>query len=140
MVRVLCLVVLISFLVQGAPGAETRKYVPKKDDFTVVCTLFNGKPPDIKEGPPYIPITYDPNIILGARIEGVTFGSSPWQPGTSVQFLVHSPALLLGKYAYSSGHRFALTFSHFHPTTKEDHILFKPDTQYTLQWIEKVND
>ena len=114
---------------------ERSKYVPRPGDFTVVCTLFSGPPPDAKLILPDIPITYDAHIIVGAKVEAVTLGTSPWPPGTALRFLIHSPSLMLGGYGFS-GRRFALTFSHFWPTTKDDLVWFDPSTRYLLRWLE----
>lgn len=70
---------------------ERSKYVPKPGDFSVVCTLFSGPPPGARVTLPAIPITYDAHIIVGARVEAVTLGTSPWPPGTALRFLIHSP-------------------------------------------------
>jgi hypothetical protein len=46
---------------------------------------------------------------------------------------------MLGGYSFS-GQRFALTFSHFRPTTKDDLVWFDPGTRYLLRWLEVAPD
>lgn len=114
------------------------RYVPKRGDFTVVCTLFNSDPPG-RVSLSDIPITYDPMFVVGARVEHVMLGTSPWKVGESVRFLIHSPTLMLGGYQFD-GQRFSMTFSPFRPKTKDDKIWFKPETRYLLRWIEKIDE
>ena len=109
-------------------------YVPKPGDFTVVCTLFKGDPPG-KVSLPDIPITYDPRFVVGARIDEVTLGSSPWKVGAVVRFLIHSPTLMLGGYQFD-GRKVAMTFSPFRPKTKDDEVWFRPETRYLVRWME----
>jgi hypothetical protein len=119
------------------PTPKGHVYARKPGDFVIVCTLFNGPPP----GPPpklkEILITYDPRFVIGARVEEVSFGKSPWPKGETLSFLIHSPALMLGGYAFS-GKRFSLTFSPFVPKSKEDRIWFNPETRQLLRWVEPL--
>ena len=72
------------------------KYKPKPTDFAIVCTLFNGPPKGAKVELPDVPITYDAHFVVGARVERLEFGNSPWVVGTSLNFVIHSPTILLG--------------------------------------------
>lgn len=121
----------------GQSSRARQRNVPKPGDFAVVCTLFNGPPKTGKVELPDIPITYDAHFIIGARVERLDFGTSPWPAGTLVNFVIHSPTLLFG--GPFSGEQFKLTFSPFHPMTREDRIWFAPETRYLLQAIERVN-
>lgn len=114
-----------------------QRYVPKPADFAVVCTLFNGPSKIGKVELPDIPITYDAHFVIGARVERLEFGKSPWPAGTLVNFVTHSPTLLFG--GRFAGDQFRLTLSPFRPTTREDRIWFAPETRYLLQAIERVN-
>jgi hypothetical protein len=78
--------------------------------------LFNGPPTAGIVTLPEVPITYDANFVIWARVERLVFGKSPWPVGTLVNFLIHSPTLLLGR-GFSGG-QFRLTFSPFSPTTR----------------------
>jgi hypothetical protein len=121
------------------PARQVRpKYVPKAGDFAVICSLFMKDPPG-HVNLPDIPITYDPRFLIGARVEQVTLGSSPWKVGESVRFLIHSPTLTLGGYPVD-GQRYVLTFSPFRPKTEDDKVWFKPETKYLLRSIEKAPD
>ena len=115
-------------------GAQRHKYKPTSGDFVVVCTLFNGRAPGATDSTPEEPITYDPRVDIGARVERVVLGKSPWPVGSVVTFVIHSPALMLG--VGFEGKQYSLTFSRFHPTTDSDKVWFRPDTRYLLQWIE----
>jgi hypothetical protein len=126
---------------QSKPRPTARaieKYLAKPGDFTIVCTLFKSDPPG-KVFLADIPITYDPMFLIGARVEEVTFGTSPWKAGTSIRFTIHSPTLLLGGYRFD-GQRYSMTFSPFRPHGKDDEIWFKPETRYLLKWIEKASE
>lgn len=128
-----------ALVVAGPVAAKTGQrgtYKPKSGDFVVVCTLFKGRAPGASASTPKEPITYDPRFDLGARIERVTMGNSPWRVGDLVTFLIHSPSLLLADNY--SGRQFALTFSPFRAKTKSDKVWFKPETRYVLQWVEPV--
>lgn len=116
------------------PQSITR-YQPKAGDFSILCTLFNGPPPGQKNSPSPIPITYDPHFIMGAQLESVTLGTSPWPIGSKVQFLIHSPSLLFGGYGFS-GRRYVLTFSPFMPGTEGELRLYPQPMRYVLRWIE----
>jgi hypothetical protein len=116
------------------PQSITR-YQPMAGDFSILCTLFNGPPPGQKNSPSPIPITYDPRFIIGAQLESVTLGTSPWPMGSTVQFLIHSPSLLFGGYGFS-GRKYVLTFSPFMPGTKDELLLYPQSMRYVLRWIE----
>jgi hypothetical protein len=111
-------------------------YKPTASDFVVVCTLFNGRAPGATASTAKEPITYDPRFEIGARIERVTLGKSPWRPDDRLTFVIHSPSLLLAKDF--SGQQFELTFSPFRPTTESDKVWFLPETRYLLRWIERA--
>lgn len=117
-------------------GPARPKYVRKPNDFAVICTLFNGPPKEGKVTLPNLPITYDANFVIGARVEGIEFGKSPWPAGTLLNFLIHSPTLTFGNRF--DGERFVLTFSPFRPKTASDKIWFAPETEYLLRDIERV--
>ena len=120
-----------------APKTDQRAtYKPKSGDFVAVCTLFKGRAPGASASTPKEPITYDPRFELGARVERVTAGDSPWRVGDLVTFLIHSPSLLLGDNY--SGQQFALTFSPFRARSESDKVWFKPETRYIVQWVERV--
>src|SRR3954468_17111110 len=68
---------------------------PAASDFVVVCTLFKSRAPGATASTPKEPITYDPRFEIGARVERVTLGKSPWRAGDRVTFVIHSPTLLL---------------------------------------------
>ena len=119
-----------------ASGARP-KYIPKPTDFAVVCTLFNGPARGGNVHLPDLPITYDAHVVIGARVERLEFGTSPWPVGTNVNFVIHSPTILFG--SRFSGEQFVLTFSRFRPTSREDQIWFAPETRYLLQAIERVS-
>jgi hypothetical protein len=128
-----------ALVVLSPVAAHTRQrttYKPKPADFVVVCTLFEGRAPGATASTPREPITYDPRFDLGARIERVTLGKSPWRAGDLVTFVIHSPSLLLG-HTYS-GRQFVLTLSPFRPRTDSDKVWFEPGTHYVLQWVEPV--
>jgi hypothetical protein len=139
-----CLLVMVVVLTVATNTSGTAeqathsgpKYIPKPTDFAIVCTLFNGPPKGAEVELPDVPITYDARIVVGARVERLEFGNSPWVVGTSLSFVIHSPTVLLGDRF--SGEQFVLTFSPFRPTTPEDKIWFSPDTKYLLQAIERV--
>ncbi len=133
---VLALILALPGIFGATEPTQRQKYVPKKGDFALECTLFNGDPPGVKGTLQGIPITYDPHIILGAHVESVRFGKSPWNPGANLRFLIHSPSLLFGGYGFS-GHRFVLTFSPFHPGG--DNPLFEPETKFLLKSIDKAS-
>jgi hypothetical protein len=135
-VAVIVTVALLNLSAAAQESSARPKYVPKAGDFMVVCTLYNGPPKGGKVELPEVPITYDANFIIGARVEFVKFGNSPWPVGTLVNFLIHSPTLLLG-WEFS-GKQYTLTFSPFVPTTPEDKVWFAPETRYLLKAIEKV--
>jgi hypothetical protein len=136
--------VLVALLlaVLGASGTAEQasrsqpNYSPKPKDFSVSCRLFNGPLKGAKVELPDLPITYDAHFVIGARVERLEFGKSPWPVGTSLNFVVHSPTRLFG--GQFSGEQFVLTFSPFRPTTREDKIWFSPETQYLLQAIERL--
>jgi hypothetical protein len=129
-------VAAFTVLAVASPVAQRATYKPKSGDFVVVCTLFKGRAPGATAATPQEPITYDPRFEVGARIERVALGNSPWRAGSLVTFFIHSPSLLLrGNY---SGQQFALTFSRFRATTDSDKVWFKPGTRYVLQGIEPV--
>jgi len=111
-------------------------YKPKASDFVVVCTLFKGRAPGATASTTKEPITYEPRFEIGARVERVTLGESPWRAGDRVTFLIHSPTLLLP--SDFAGQEFELTFSRFRPTTESDKVWFEPETRYLLQWIERA--
>src|SRR5262245_4474026 len=111
-------------------------YKPTATDFVVVCTLFNGRAPGATPSTPKEPITYDPRFEIGARVERVTLGNSPWRPGDRVTFVIHSPTLLLSNDF--SGQQFELTFSPFRPTTESDKVWFEAETRYLLRWVERA--
>ena len=128
-----------ALVVLSPVAAHTRQrttYKPKSADFKVVCTLFKGRAPGATASTPREPITYDPRFELGARIERVTLGNSPWRVGDLVTFVIHSPSLLLGG-AYP-GQQFVLTFSPFRAKTEADKVWFEPGTRYVLQWVEPI--
>jgi hypothetical protein len=110
------------------------RYEPKPGDFTVICTLFAKDPPG-RVSRADIPITYDPRFLIGARVETVTLGASPWKAGESLRFMIHSPTLMLG--GEFDGQRYAMTFSRFRPKSEDDRVWFDPETRYVLRWIEK---
>lgn len=112
------------------------KYAPKPTDFAIVCTVFNGPPKGGKVELPDLPITYDAHFVLGARVDRLEFGKSPWPVGTLLNFVVHSPTGLFG--GRFSEEQFVLTFSPFRPTTPEDKVWFSSETQYLLRAIERV--
>jgi len=116
--------------------SQRTAYRPKSGDFVIVGTLFKGRAPGATASTSTEPITYDPHFEIGARVERVTLGQSPWRVGDLVTFVVHSPVSLLG--SAFSGQQFALTFSPFVPKTKDDKIWFEPETRYLLQWVEPV--
>lgn len=125
--------------VLGAAPPHQPAYEPQPGDFTVVCTLFNGDDTPsltIKDG---IPVTYDPRILVGARIERVTFGKSPWPVGSVLNFVVHSPTLMLGGYGFS-GKKYVMTFSPFVPKTERDLVWFEPNMRQILREIRRVED
>jgi hypothetical protein len=135
---ILCILTALSTNpeVTAQANRSRPKYIRKRTDFVVVCTLFNGPPKGGKVILPDIPITYDPRFVIGARVERVDFGKPPWPVGTFLNFLIHSPTMLFG--GAPSGEQFLLTFSPFRPTTPEDKIWFAPETEYLLRAIEKV--
>jgi hypothetical protein len=118
----------------GQRDGQRTAYKSAPGDFVVVCTLFKGRPPGASDSTPRLPITHDPRFDIGARVERVTLGESPWSVGDLVTFVIHSPTLTLGNSF--AGHQFALTFSHFRPTTKTDKVWFDPKTRYLLRWVE----
>jgi hypothetical protein len=131
----------LTVLAAGAQGTAPDKgqrtpYKPTPSDFVVVCTLFKGPAPGATALTPKEPITYDPQFQIGARVERVTLGKSPWRAGDRVTFVIHSPTLLLSNDF--SGQEFELTFSPFRPTTRSDKVWFNPETRYLLQAIERV--
>jgi len=113
-------------------------YQPKSGDFVVVCTLFSGRAPGATDSTPVEPITYDPLFEIGARVERVALGESPWRVGTAVTFVIHSPARLLP--AGFEGKQYRLTFSSIRPMTDSDRIWLRPDTRHVLRWIEPEKD
>lgn len=117
-------------------NARQDSYKLRPSDFMVVCTLFNGPAPGSTASTPKEPITYDPRFEIGARIERVTLGKSPWRAGDRVTFVIHSPAILLRNDF--SAQQFELTFSSFRPTSKSDKAWFEPETRYLLQHIDRV--
>jgi hypothetical protein len=120
-----------------AQGSGRRTaYSPKSSDFVVVCTLFNGRAPGATALTPKEPITYDPRFEIGARIERVPLGKSPWRAGDRVTFVIHSPTLLLP--SDFSGRQFELTFSPFRPASKSDKVWFERETRYLLRRVERV--
>jgi hypothetical protein len=136
-ILVAAFVQVISATQTGVESTSQRTaYKPKSGDFVIVCTLFKGRAPGATTSTPTEPITYDAHFEIGARVERVTLGQSPWRVGDRVTFLIHSPVSLLG--SAFSGQQFALTFSPFTPTTKDDKVWFEPETHYLLQWIEPV--
>ena len=136
-VVVAVLAVAICDVGTAAQASRTRPtYTPKPTDFAVVCTLFNGPPKGGKVQLPDLPVTYDAHIVIGARVERLEFGKSPWPAGTLVNFVIHSPTTLFG--GRFSGEQFVLTFSRFRPATREEKTWFAPETRYLLQAVEKV--
>lgn len=126
---------VLAMTVQTPDSKNDRRtpYRPKPGDFVVVCTLFEGRPPGATDSTPTEPITYDPRFKIGARVERVTLGESPWRVGEAVTFVIHSPTLTLGNSF--TGKQFALTLSPFRPTTEVDKVWFRPETRYLLQWV-----
>src|SRR5262249_31413268 len=114
-------------------GAQRPEYKPKHGDVVVVCTLFKGRAPGAADSTPVEPITYDPRFDIGARVDRVVLGQSPWRVGSVVTFVIHSPALLLS--ANFEGKEYALTLSPFSPA-ESDKAWFRPDTRYLLQSVE----
>lgn len=117
-------------------SGQRTVYQPKPLDFAVVCSLFSGRAPGARASTPKEPITYDPRFEIGARVERITLGKSPWRPGDRVTFVIHSPALLLP--SDFSGQEFELTFSPFRPTTESDKVWFELETRYLLRRIERA--
>jgi len=116
----------------GKPAA----YKAERSDFVIVCTLFKGRAPGATASTLKEPITYDPRFEIGARVERVTLGKSPWRAGDRVTFVIHSPASLLPDDF--AAQEFELTFSPFRPTTTSDKVWFEPGTRYLLRWIERA--
>lgn len=143
--RRICLMIAVTILAtcaglassQSPKRSQRHVYKPQRGDFVVVCTLFKGRAPGATDSTPLEPITYDPHFEIGARIERVHLGDSPWRVGNVVTFVIHSPTLMLGHNF--AGKQFKLTFSPFRPTSDDDKVWFTPETRYLLQWIEPVN-
>ena len=139
-------IILVAAFAAAGMGEETldqregqrTRYKPAPRDFIVVCTLFKGRAPGASDSTPRLPITYDPRFDVGARVERVTLGESPWRIGDVVTFVIHSTTLTLGNRF--AGQPFALTFSHFRPTTKTDNVWFDPETRYLLRWAEPAEE
>jgi hypothetical protein len=128
--------VVVASHAAGEQNGQRTAYEPKPGDFVVVCTLFNGRPPGATASTPTEPITYDPRFAVGARVERIALGESPWRAGDLVTFVIHSPTLLLGPSF--AGQQFALTFSPLRPRTNSDKRWFDPETRYLLQRIEPM--
>ena len=128
--------VVVASHAAGEQNGQRTAYEPKPGDFVVVCTLFNGRPPGATASTPTEPITYDPRFAIGARVERIALGESPWRAGVLVTFVIHSPTLLLGPSF--AGQQFALTFSPLRPRTNSDKLWFDPETRYLLQRIEPM--
>ena len=122
--------------VRSQDSGHRTTYTPGQSDFTIVCTLFDRRAPGATASTPREPITYDPRFEIGARVQRVTLGKSPWPAGDRVTFVIHSPTLLLQNDF--SGQQFELTFSPFRPTSKSDKVWFEPDTHYLLRHLERV--
>ena len=136
---VIVAVLAVSICTVGAAAQASRprpKYSRKPSDFTIVCTLFNGPLNHAKARRPDVPVTYDAHFVIGARVERVESGQSPWTVGTLVNFVVHSPTTLLGHRF--SGEQFVLTFSRFRPSSQSDKTWFAPETRYLVQAVERA--
>lgn len=102
---------------QAAPTPESippRPYVSatpaiQAGDFELICTVYNGGPPGMPSDAPAIPLSFDPRFEIGARVESVAFGTTPWPPGRLLRFLIHSPTRTFGGYGFS-GRRYRLRF------------------------------
>src|SRR5215510_12343925 len=92
-----------------AASAQSPTYKPKSGDFIVVCTLFKERAPGATDSTPVEPITFDPRFEIGARVERVVLGKSPWRVGSVVTFVIHSPVQLLPDSF--EGKQYTLTFS-----------------------------
>jgi hypothetical protein len=142
--RCSCAVTIVATFAVLAAGTQVTAqdrgqrtaYKPTASDFVVVCTLFKGRAPGATASTPKEPITYDPRFEIGARVERVTLGKSPWRAGDRITFVIHSPTVLLANDF--SGQEFELTFSPFRPTTKSEKVWFEPETRYLLQRIERA--
>ena len=120
------LIAVTALATNSSPAAKQQpKYVLKPSDFVLSATLFNGDPPGIKQSQPYVPITYDANIVIGARLEQIAVGKSPWPKGTLLRFLVHSPAMIFGGSGFS-GPRFIMIFFTFHTQDKRRVDVIRP--------------
>jgi hypothetical protein len=58
--------------------------------------LFTGRLKGAKVQGPNLPITYDAHVVVGARVDRLEFGKSPWPVGTSLIFVVRSLTRLFG--------------------------------------------
>ena len=134
-VAILAVLVTASDVVAQDNGKRAA-YKRKPSDFVIVCTLYKGRAPGATASTPKEPITYDPRFEIGARVERVTLGESPWRAGDRVTFVIHSPASLLP--SDFAAQEFELTFSPFRPTTKSDKVWFEPETRYLLRSIERA--
>jgi hypothetical protein len=115
-------------------NGQRPRYKPEPRDFVVVCTLFKGRAPGATDSTPTEPVTHDPRFEIGARVERIALGESPWRVGDRVTFVIHSPSVLLPSSFV--GQQFELTFSPFRPTTKSDKVWFRPETRYLLKWVQ----
>jgi len=120
----------------GEQNGPRSAYEAKPGDFVLVCTLFKGPAPGATDSTPTEPITYDPHFDIGAHIERVSLGESPWRAGDLVTFAIHSPTRLLGPTF--AGQQFTLTLSQFRSRTKSDKLWFDPETRYLLTKIEPM--
>jgi hypothetical protein len=90
--------------------ATVRDYQPVPGDFILICTIYENDPPGATPPIPQVPITFDPRFVVGARVENVLSGPSPWKKGTVLRFLIHSPTLMFVG-VNPDGKRYEMTFS-----------------------------
>lgn len=132
-----CVAAVMASQTAGEQNGRRAAYKLKPGDIVIVCTVFKGRAPGTTVSTPREPITYDPRFDVGARVERVIVGKSPWRVGDLVTFVIHSPTLMLGDSF--SGRQFQLTLSPFSPRTDNDRVWFEPETRYLLQWAEPVD-
>jgi len=113
---------LVVVVISGLATTEANSLVrndggTKPREFVVVCALYTASDVEGRKLAK-VPITYDPRFAILAKVEEVVAGSAPWRPGEKVLFLIHSPALMFGRYRFG-GERFRFTFQDLGTSAKD---------------------
>jgi hypothetical protein len=99
-------VIGLTSIVSVAAG-QTEK--PARPTFAFLGTVDMQKS-DVPKDMPLVPVTFDARFVIRVRIDRILAGEAPWKQGTTVAFLIHSPARMFGRYDVK-GEQFRFTFA-----------------------------